>query len=63
VALIVVSISDSGARQIELHGRPLSDFALEPDMAARLPHEAVDLAKPQTRAVSDILGSKKRFED
>ena len=50
------------ARQIELDRRAFADLAVDFHMPARLLDEAVDLRKPQARAVSDVLGREERIE-
>src|SRR4051812_19375686 len=48
--------------QAKAHGRALSGYAVQPDQAARLSHEAVDLAQPQPGPLPDRLGGEERLE-
>src|SRR5689334_11959180 len=48
------------AWQIYLDRRPLADRALDPQAAAGLPCQAVDLRKPQAAALARFLGGVER---
>ena len=50
------------ARQVDLHRRAFADLAVDPHMAGRLPHEAVDLAQAEPGALADLLGGEERLE-
>src|ERR1700722_2915541 len=49
------------ARQINLHRRALTDFAINSYMAAGLLDEAIDLRQAQTGSMTDILGGEERL--
>src|SRR5216684_7308231 len=51
------------ARQINLEGGALSEFAVYPDVTAALFHDAVDRRETETSATAAFLRGVKRFED
>src|SRR3984885_339291 len=49
-------------RQVDFHRGSLSDLAVDADMAARLLHEAIDLAETKAGAMANLLSRKERLE-
>src|SRR5271166_1096988 len=49
-------------RQVDLHGRPLADAAVDTDRSAGLTHDAEHHGPAQPRSSADLLGRKKGLE-
>lgn len=53
----------AAAGKIKAHAGAAPDLAVYRDVTARLAHEAVHLAEPKTRALSDALRGEEGFEN
>src|ERR1700734_2595403 len=51
------------ARQVDLERRPVADFAVDPDVAAALFHDAINGGESKTRTAAGPFGRKERLEN
>src|SRR5262249_2193226 len=58
VELVGRGSDDMRARQIDPHGRTFADLAVDLDVPAGLFDEAVNLAQPESSALSRLLGGE-----
>ena len=61
VQALVDNLVDS--RQVNLEDRPFAEFAVNPNVAATLFHDAVDSGQTQASAFANLLGGEERLED